>query len=246
MQFMDELFKQHQKLDALLSRVEKLIKERRSDVPEGERVAYRFIESLTFRQQDNTARDIVFAIPEDSDFVAKRFNLYPFVRFVTPDPAVNGPDELVFRPCIYSFFEGAYDQAGYARFDYDAASVDCFIQFSENFLVNGKQTSRSYQNMPFPAQIAFSEGINYKPTAFTQVNTTNGYFGFDRYYASFQFPSAMMFPVDWYLPGGSDFQIKIAPSFASVRSEPGNPAGDLTLQNEYQLVAVLEGYKVVR
>jgi hypothetical protein len=250
--FMQELQKQHKKLDGLLTKAEKLIKDRRVTARDGDRVEYRFIESAVFAQQDNTARDIVFAIPEGQDFVAERFSLYVAQRFVTPDPANYGPDEVVHRPCIFSFFEGAYNQAGYTRFEYDAASIDCFLQFSENYQVGGKTFSRSYQNMPFPAQLCFSGGINYKPTLFSQINTNAGYFGFDMYYATFQHPSGLLFPVQWYLPGGSDFQIKIAPNFASLRSDPNdvdifdNPIGDPNIQNEYKLTAVLEGYKVVR
>jgi hypothetical protein len=202
---------------------------RRPTADDGDRIDYRYVGSIRFLQQDNNAHDIVFSISDDADFVAERLSLYPSVRFNTSDVTANGPPEIVSRPCIFSFYEGAFMGAEQTRINYDAACVN-----------------RAYQNTPFPAQVMFSGAVNYKSTgyriaAFGAVDVT-----FDRYYADFEFPSAMLFPTDWYLPAGSDFQIKISPNFSSIRSDPAGAAGDATLQNEYEITAVLEGYKKVR
>jgi hypothetical protein len=236
MSFLQELQKQQQEIDGLLSRVERLIKMRRVSAYDADRVDYKFVDAVRFPENDNTARDVVFTIPEATDFVAERFSLYPAARFVTTDEAAEGPNEVVFRPCSFSHYEGLTSE-----FFADAMLVDCFLQFTETYKdENGKPVNRSYQNMPFPVELLFGGAVN-KQTAsgsdFGILSTGNQ----DPYYNNTQFPSAMLFDVEWYLPAGATVQCKIAPNFSNLRAPSGR-----TKQNEYELVAVLEGYKKVK
>jgi len=215
------------KIDALHQRVERALRAR--EAARGDRVYYPFIGEIFFPQQATNAQDIVFQVPSNDGFVAERLSIYPAFRFVTPDPVTNGPDEISYRPCILSNTQYAFGE----DLRNEKAVVDCLISLVETYQgVKGAPITRALQNIPTPAAHLFSSPTNFKPAI------DGGYF------ASFEFPSAMVFPDEYYLPPGSSITCKIAPVFAALRSDPEG-GGDPTLQNEYRLTVVLEGYKVV-
>lgn len=235
---------QGRQLDSLTAKVEKLLSLRRTTAEDGDRVDYQYIDSVQFFQQDLQARDIVFPIPEGTTFVGRRLSIYPFFRFVTTDPANNGPNEETFRPCIFSSNEAAYNPV----FQSDAASVDLFVALSETYKdERGVTNNRAYQNMPFPVEFLRSSSVNYKRNALRLSSAIPpGEQDFDKYYAGFEFPSTFLFDSDYVLHGGSNLRVTIAPGFAGVRVDPAAPGADQSLQNEYKIVVVFGGKKVIR
>lgn len=239
--FVQKLHEQGTQLDSLADRVEKMLSHRRSTAMDGDRVNYKFIDHVEFVQQDVQARDIVFPIPENTEFVAKSLSIFPFFRFITTDEATNGPAENTFRPCVFTTNENVF----LPNLSADAAAVDLFIALSETYRNSkGEVKNRAYQNMPFPVEFLRSNSVNYRRAGETANVGPN--FEYDRYYAGFEFPSTFMFDCDYVLPAGSNFRITIAPGFAGVRVDPATPGADPSQQNEYRVVAVLDGYKVVR
>ena len=235
---MRELVQQQKKLDDLLQKIASLRVRRRSNPMDGDRIDYSFVRSIQFRQQDNSAQNILFSIPQETDFVAERLSFYPSYRFITTDEATNGPPEISFRPCLFTFYEGAMNP--FIGTDAVDGLVDCFVDISESYVENGKTLSRRYQNMPTPMSMFYSGVINYRSGG-EQFLAAIG----DSKYDGFEFPSGMVFPCPYLLTAGSALTIRIAPSFAGARVDPALPGGDPTQQNEYQVTAVLEGFKKV-
>jgi hypothetical protein len=229
-----QLKKQQDDIDAALQKVRALRKQRTRTY--GDRVYYPFVGEVFFAQTDNVAQDIIFQIPAGSDYVAERLAIYPAFKFTTPDEAANGPPEVSYRPCILSSTMYAF----VPNFQGDRAAVDCAVSITETFPNSkGEPVTRQLQNLPTPSGLFYSSPINYRSADFVGTGAQA------RYNASFEFPSAMVFPKDYLLPAASSLTCKVAPLFASVRSEPNEVGGDPTLQNEYRLTLVLEGYKVV-
>lgn len=233
---LEALKDQQEKLEELLGDANQLLKLRRDSLHDADRVNYTFVGDAIFAQGDSNARDVVFTVPDSSDFVVERIGLYPSFRFVTTDEAANGPPEESFRPCIFAFYEGSYNE----DLSVDAASMDCYVSLSETFERNGQPVNRAYQNIPTPIQLLFCGAVNYRRGGDASAGQ------FDPYYSSFQFPGGYVFPCTYLLPAGGSLTIKIAPLFAGLRSDPAEPGFDPTLQNEYKVIAVLEGYKKVR
>ena len=184
---MRRLVEQQKEIDDLLRRVEALRIRRRNTPMSGDRIDYSFVESIQFRQQENVAQNIVFSIPQETDYVAERLSFYPSYRFVTTDEAGNGPPEISFRPCIFSSYEGAFNP--FVETDSTAGAVDCFIDISENYIENGKSLSRRYQNLPTPVEMFYSGAVNYRQGGFQ-----GGSQDIDDRYDGFEFPSTMVFP----------------------------------------------------
>ena len=242
-QLTQSLQRQQQELEAMHNRVDRLLAQRRSTAHDADRMEYAYVGDVVFPQQDTQARYITFPIPENTEFVAKRLTMYPFFRFVTTDHAANGPDEVPFRQCIFASNESSY-AGGRGEIRQHAASVDCFLSLSETYTdEKGQRVNRFYQNMPWPVEFLRSGSVNYRSGfVFTSSAVRS-----DLYYDGFEYPSAFLFDCDYVLPPGSNFRLSVAPIFAGVRFDPAEtgPSGDDTQQNEYKLVAVLEGYKKV-
>lgn len=227
--FEKALLRQQKTIDDLLTEVEDLRILRRGGDDAGDRIDYKFVDSIVFLQQENTAQNIVFTIPEETTvFYVERLSLYGEYRFVTTDPATDGPNEISYRPCIFSWYEGAFNP----DIDTDSAlgAIDAFLEIAETYYKNGVAINRSYQNMPMPTELLFSGAINFR-----QQGQFSGQFD------SFEFPASFIFPCPYLLTGGSSITLKIAPNFAGVRADPVTSE-----QNEYRIKAVLEGKKVVR
>jgi hypothetical protein len=234
----EQIKAQEKKLQALLDRVDRISRLREYFV--GDRSDYAFIGEVFFPQGDTTAQDVVFQIPEDAAYVATRMSIYPAFKFTTTDEATFGPPEVSYRPCVFTSMWGV----GTPQLNVDNASLDCFVQLSENYNANGQSITRALQNMPTPVQLFYSSGINYKPLQTSaSINTR---------YSCFEFPTALVFDEDYLLPPGSSITAKVSPSFAQLRVDPALIAqpsfdpSDLELQNEYRITVVLEGYKVMK
>jgi hypothetical protein len=231
----DTIREQQEKLDALLQDVNELLKLRRDALYDSDRVEYSFVGETVFVQGDSNARDVVFTVPDSSDFVAERLALYPFYRVVSEDESTYGPNEESFRPCVLSSYEQAY-AFGLSS---DASSLDLYVNISETFMRAGQPVSRSYQNIPTPSQLIFSGAINYRP-GYTDTRAK------ETYYDGFSFPTAMVFPHAYMIPAGGSLTVKVAPLFAGLRYDPASPSAQPAIQNEYKIAVVLEGYKRVQ
>jgi len=234
---LEAIHEQQETIEALLGDVNSMLKLRREALHDADRVNYTFVGEQRFAQGDSNARDIVFTIPDSGGFVAERIALYPSFRFVTTDEVANGPPEQSFRPCVFVSYEGAFSPDLPA----DAASMDCYVTLTETFTQGGAPVNRAYQNIPIPVQLLFCGAVNYRRGGNTQTGGSG-----DPYYSTFQFPGGFVFPKEYLLPAGSSLTIKVAPLFAGLRVDPATPGADETLQNEYKVTAVLEGYKKVR
>jgi len=235
---MRRLVEQQKEIDELLTRVERLRARRRDRVRDGDRIDYAFVDSITFSERDNAAQNIVFTVPQETDYVAERLSFYPSYRFVTTDEAANGPDEIPFRPCVFSGYEGAMLNS--FELDSVAGIVDCVVDISEDYRLGSKTKSRRYQNISTPVSMFYSGAINYR-----QGFSVGGVLSADVRYDGFEFASTMPFPCPYLLAGGSSLTIRIAPILAAQRLPTTGPNADPTQQNEYRVTAVLEGFKKV-
>lgn len=226
------LREQQARIEKLHDRLERVLRNR--DRIYGERVDYPFIGEVIFPQGDNTAQDILFQVPESCDFVGQRLAAYASFRNVSTDTSANGPNDIAFRPCLWS--SAMYTMN--TNLQDIRALVDCFISMSETYRnAQGAQITRALQNLPTPVQALYSSPVNYRAARDVGGNLY--------YNASFEFPSAFVFPHDYILKAGSALTVKVAPSFACLRVDPVEPEADTTLQNEYKITVVLEGYKVM-
>jgi hypothetical protein len=231
MGFLNDVLKQQKRLDELIGGADKLYGERFSA---GDKEYYAHQQEITFLQGDNAAQNVVFTIPEGTDFYAERLSAFPSYRFVTTDEATNGPPERTYRPCVMAF----YEQAFFPLVENDAewGAVDFRFELQETFYRGGQAVSRSLQNEPIPAQLLFSGPCDYRP-GYTISTITAGRFN------SFSFPTAMEFPIPLLLNGGSALRMAVNPTFAGLREDPANPANSLARQNEYKLTVILEGQR---
>ena len=149
------LRRQQKTIDALLGKTEDAIKKHRATSHDGDRVDYTFVGEIVFSQSENAAADIIFTVPEKQDFFARRLAFYPSFRFVTSDKGANGPNEISFRPCIFSSYEGSWNP----RVEADPAAVDAFVSLSETFDVGvdaGTPVSNKYKvtnHFPFTGEL---------------------------------------------------------------------------------------------
>lgn len=201
---------------------------------DGDRVDFTFVNEVTFLQRDTNALDVIFQIPDNCDFVALRLSLFPFFRFVTTDEAANGVAESSFRPCIFTHTAHAFNDL----FSVDQAAVDCSIQISEA----GCDVGRALQNTPVPVSLLNCAPINYRPAELALTSDEVS----PRYYNGFSHGPGITFPTGYDLPRGSNLSCRISPSYASDRVDPDALNADVTEQNEYRVVVVLEGYKVIK
>jgi hypothetical protein len=222
----DQIKAQEKKIHELLARADRIARTR--DYFIGLQQDYVFIGEVFFGQGDTTAQDVVFQIPEDAAFVAKRMNVYPAFKFTTTDEATFGPPEISYRPCVFT----SQQQALTPEVQSDNAAIDCFLSLSETYASKGKSHTRNLQNMPVPVQLFYSDALNWKPV--------QGAASVNLKYESFEFPAAMVFDEDYLLPPGSSVTVKVNPSFSQLR-DPGSER-----QNEYRLTVVLEGFKVTK
>lgn len=224
---------QQQDVLTLLQRVESIMASRvRLD---GVREDHVFIGEVTFLQRDTNARDVIFQMPDNADFVAQRFSVFPFFRFTTTDEDANGKPEGSFRPCIFSSTPGAFNDI-FAR---DNAAVDCSITLSEAAC----DSSRALSSTPVPVSMLNCAPHNYRPVevASTALGRLPSYF------PGFSFGGGLVFPGEGYaLSRGSSLNVRISPAFANDRVDPDADGADVTQQNEYRLVVTLEGYKVIK
>jgi hypothetical protein len=234
MSFDQQLQMQQKKIDDLLAQVEDLRLKKASSYDAGDRIDYAFNDAVTFAQGSNPAQNIVFTIPEQTTvFEAERLSLYAGYRLVSTDPATDGVDEAAFRPCAFTWYSEALNRG------IDTASavglVDMFVEISETYYLDGRAITRSYQNLPIPSELFFSGAVNYQQMTLAGGAAANAFFN------CFEFPSALIFPCPYLLTGGSSVTIRLAPTFAGLRTDP-----QTSTQNEYQVRALLEGKKVVR
>lgn len=195
MNFGAELLKQQREIDDLIEQVERLRIERSNNYDAGDWIDYAFNDRIVFSEGENTAQNIVFTVPErETMFVADRLSFFVGRRFVSTDPATDGPDELRFQPSAFTWSPRAGGAASPL-----ANSVDAFVEISETYYKNGSPINRSYQNMPMPTETFFCGGVNV---------------------GGFQYPTGLIFPCPFLLTGGSSMTLRIAPSFAANRNDP--------------------------
>jgi hypothetical protein len=241
-EFLAGLRKQQRQIDEMVARAEKAVRKQRYSAQDGDRITYSFVGSVDFPQQNDTAQDVIFTVPEQQDFFAERLAFFPFFRYETTDEANNGPSEVSYRPCVFTSYEGVFNP----RIQTDAAAVDCSIALSETFYnEKGQQISRAMQNMPTPVELFRSGAVNYRRGGRTGLGGVQDP-QIDPYYAGFEFPTAMLFSIPWFLPGGTSVTVKIAPNFAGVREDPVLTNADQTNLNAYRVTAVLSGYKRIK
>jgi len=235
----DRLLEQSAHLDNLIGKVHSATSARRASAHDGDRVYAPLIQHITFDQGAQGAQDIVFQIPENLKFYVERVNFYVGFRMVTIDETVDGPSENVFRPCVFTH----YEEANNPLVQFDAASVDALVAFSETYF-NGQQVvSRVLQNTPTPVSHFYSGALSMRQTSSNGTFATSA---FDLYYANSSFPSGLLFAKPWYLPGGASVTLKVSPVFAGLRVDPASSEeANVTARNEYRFTAVLDGYKKV-
>ena len=242
--------KQSSQIESLLADADAIRQKWRGVDMAGDRVDYIFTGDIIFLEKVNTSQNIIFQIPEATDFYGTRLMLQPFARFVTQDQPNQGPNEIPFRPVVWSTTEGVYNNNSnspadlYGGVQNDVASLDCSVTMTENIKTPEGQITRDYQNMPSPVQLFYSGGVNYGSgiSAWQHTNVT--------YFPDFQIPIGMLFPIDYYLPKGSSVTLKITPTFSEERVAPGlvdDGGAPFTgnRQTEYQIRAFLQGYKIV-
>ena len=122
-----------------------------------------------------------------------------------------------------------------------AAEGDTVTHVGTGERLDGKLVSRQLQNIPTPSQLFYSSPVNYRGGQLNGLAIS----ATPDHYPSFQFPSAGVFPKDYLIPAGGALTCRVAPTFAGVRSDPAEPSGDGTLQNEYKVTVTLEGQKRV-
>lgn len=228
------LSSQQDKIEALLNEVGRLRVRARSSTGDGDRIPYQFVGSADFLEGDNSSQDIVFTVPEKTtNFIAERLSVYLESRLVTLDPQNDGPDEISLRPSMFTWEENSLvGPLAPARTE---GRADFFISISETYYVNGSPINRQLQSAPIPSQLFFSGSINRKNS-----NPLLGPVQTVGISDSFSYPTGLVFPCPFELPGGSSFTLRVAPIFTLLREGNGG-----SLKNEYRLKAVLEGKKVV-
>jgi hypothetical protein len=247
---------QSEALDSLLSQSAAILEKWRGVAMEGDRIDYFFVGDITFRESQNNSQDITFQIPQNTDFYGTRLMLQPFAKFVTIDQDNMGPDELNFRPVVWSTTEGVYNSTQEIAFVppggvmTDVASLDCMVSLTESIPSPQGPITRSYQNIPTPVQMFYGGGVNYGSGSDDPLVTNINYF------PNFEIPQGLLFPIDLFLPKGSALTLKIAPTFAQVRQPdglnefipPGPPPANNPLtgnrETQYQIRAFLQGYKI--
>ena len=245
--------KQSDSISSLLAESSRIRKEWRGVDMWGDRVDYVFVGEIIFRQSQNTSQDITFQIPQNTDFFGSRIMLQPFAKFVTRDQPNMGPDELNYRPVVWSTTEGVYngtqteDNNPPGGVMTDVASVDAMVSITESIPSPSGPITRTYQNIPTPVQMFYSGGVNYGSGSGDITNTNITYF------PDFEIPQGLLFPIDLFLPKGSALTLKIAPTFAQDRvvagvlSDTAGGGGLVTgnYETEYQIKAYMQGYKIV-
>lgn len=225
---------QQQDIFTLLQRTEALLAARGSRL-DGEHVDHTYVGEVVFLQRDTNSLDVIFQIPDNVDFVAKRFSLFPFFRFTTTDESSNGVPETSFRPCLFSSTPFAFNDV-YGR---DNAVVDCAVTLSEASC----DASRALSNTPVPVSLLSCGAVNYRPAEIGLTSASK----LPSYYPNAQHGSGVVFPGEGYaISRGSSLSVRVSPSFANDRVDPAALDADVTEQNEYKLVVTLEGYKVVK
>ena len=238
-------------LSSLLSQASQIRKMWRGVDMEGDRVDYIFVGEMIFRERQNNSQDITFQIPQNTDFYGTRVMIQPFAKFVTNDQDAMGPDELNYRPVVWSTTEGVYNGSQTEPGNppggvmTDIASLDAMVSISERIPSSQGSITRSYQNIPTPVQMFYSSGVNYGSGSASYPDTNINYF------PDFEIPQGLLFPIDLFLPKGSAVTFKIAPIFSQERAPAGieteNPGQLVTgsYLTEYQIKVFLQGYKIV-
>ncbi len=199
-----------------------------SPVLGGSKYPYTQEANLIFNEGDQGAQQLSLTTPGAHAVYATRIAIYPEFRFVTTDQAANGPDEVTFRPCLFSTGENVFNP----RVETDSAAMDLRITLSEVYKdSSGRQVSRDLQNGPIPSQLLYSDSKNYRP------NGTGSPF------CSFDHGKGLFFINPWYLPPNSSVSVQVAPAFAGIRQDPAAFNADTTLKNQYRVRIVLDGFK---
>lgn len=194
-----------------------------------DRDRYIFSGHADFVENEDRSRQMVFQVPTGTDFFAERLMFTAGVRLITTAPATDGPNEIVHRPALLPTAENVNSSGN------DNRIIDFFFSLSETYVDDrGRSVNRDMQNMPVPVALAYSAAVNFKSNDGTR-------------YASFEYPSALVFDEPLYLRAGSSVTVTVAPSLAAPRN--ATVFADQTLQtdqNEYRVTAYLEGYKEFR
>lgn len=185
-----------------------------------DRVFYSLQDSFTFQQGQNVPQNLIFNVPHSDDFDAIRLSLYPFVRRISTDSAVNS--DVAFRPTVWVFQQNTVGTFYYA--------VDALLELVQ---ASPEGKTRSYQNAAFFASQTFS--------AYTSPIDGGGT-GNAQDYDRSESPSALVFDPCWRLSRGSTVTVRVTPLFSGERSVDFADS----LINEYQIRGVLEGYKRAR
>lgn len=187
-----------------------------------DQIAYQLQDSFTFVQGQNNTQNLTFNIPRSEDYEAVRFNLYPFIRIASIDPATQGVTERTFRPTIWAQQLTGPLTAGLLRTAF-RCSIDALVELT---YAGPDGKTRKYQNQGFYASQTFSA------LSSDVSDSINGAFN------RFESPSAMIFRPGWKMERGSTLLAQVTPLY----SGPRDPTVDDRL-HEYQIRGVLEGFK---
>lgn len=186
-----------------------------------DQIIYSLQDQFNFVQGQNTSQLLTFNVPRSEDYEAVRFNLYPYVRVMSIDPATQGVTERTFRPTIWAQ-QNIGPSEGATRTAF-RCSVDALVELS---FADPHGKTRKYQNQGFYASQTFS--------ALTSSLDNNPASCFNR----FESPSALVFEPSWKMERGSTLLVQVTPLY----SGPRDPEVDDRL-HEYQIRGVLEGFK---
>lgn len=175
--------------------------------------------SYRVKQSDNTQQTLLFSNAGEP-FEAHRLVMYPQVRLFSIDTSSTGETERVFRPAHW-LSAGATSEQLRIAFD---ALVD--------IVFNGRKFSRPYQNAPFAgAQLLSSQPL-------VQRDGSGG--NFETPFSVYETPSGMAFDEPYTLLQGESLGVGVTPIYTGKRDSNV----DARIY-EYEIVAILEGFKVL-
>jgi hypothetical protein len=180
---LDDLIKQAQTIDALLSRSFRLHRD-------GDRVPYVIQGRASFQVGATQTTEMVFNVPTDADFEGEYMNLYLESRIVSLD-TTQRQSEKTFRPADWFHASSPFIVDGKAG---------CLFELRDS--ING-----AYQNVAMAIPSAFSAAV----CAPLGSGAGSGFFNARGNAGIPQYPGALAFHVPYQLKRGSTLTCRITP-----------------------------------